>query len=252
MQSATNPSIAGTWPGLPGALKGAVIFTDSIPRFPGGSMIPNSGVLTWVNSSPGSGLGVFMSAATPYGTVPPAPCSAHEGTGLLRSLPVTPSNEATSPGSYKRPSSGFLLGDAEESGRDTMLCIQGNRLQAVKWRQWKAHLFQQDEFLSTWTPYSMPHLHNLEWDPREENEVDFPHGWVVQPMAAAAGAFLKSLAAEPPIKPGGPNPYTPPGPGDLRPQEHIQLGVITQFVTALVREHAEMPQPGHGIGHQSG
>jgi arylsulfatase len=147
---------------------------------------------------------------------------------------------------------GFLLGDAEQSGRDTVLCIQGNRLQAVKWRQWKAHLFQQDEFLSTWTPYNMPHLHNLEWDPREENEVDFPHGWVVHPMAAAAGAFLKSLAAEPPIKPGAPDPHTPPGPGELRPEEHIQLGVITQFVTALVREHTEMPQPGHGIGHQSG
>ncbi len=31
----------------------------------------------------------------------------------------------------------FLLGDAEESGRDTVLCIQGNRLQAAKWHQWK-------------------------------------------------------------------------------------------------------------------
>jgi hypothetical protein len=30
-------------------------------------------------------------------------------------------------------------------------------------------------------------IHNLEWDPREENEVDFPHGWVLQPMAAATG-----------------------------------------------------------------
>ena len=88
----------------------------------------------------------------------------------------------------------FLLGDADESGRDTVLCIQGNRLQAVKWRQWKAHLFQQDEFLSTWTAYNMPHLHNLEWDPREEHEVDFPHAWVMHPMAAAISAFMKTLA----------------------------------------------------------
>ena len=50
---------------------------------------------------------------------------------------------------------GFLLGDAEKSGRDTILCFQGNRLQAVKWRQWKMHLFQQDEFLSTW--YALQH-----------------------------------------------------------------------------------------------
>lgn len=98
----------------------------------------------------------------------------------------------------------------------------------------------------------MPHLHNLEWDPREENPVDFPHGWVVHPMAAAAGAFLKTLAMEPPIKPGAPDPYTPPKPGELRPEEHIQLGVITQFVTSLVRSHDELPQPHHGMDHPSG
>ncbi len=56
----------------------------------------------------------------------------------------------------------FLLGDAEKSGRDTILCIQGNRLQAVKWRQWKVHLFEQNEFFSTWTPFNMPHAYNLE------------------------------------------------------------------------------------------
>jgi len=146
----------------------------------------------------------------------------------------------------------FLLGAAAESGRDTVLCLQGNRLQAIKWRQWKANLFQQDEFMSTWTPYNMPHVHNLEWDPREEHPVDFPHGWVVHPMAAAAGAFLKTLVMEPPIKPGTPDPYLPPKPGELRPEEHLQIGVITQYVTSLTRTHDELPQPSHGLEHASG
>jgi hypothetical protein len=35
----------------------------------------------------------------------------------------------------------FLLGDAEESGRDIILRLQENRLQAVKWHRWKAHRF---------------------------------------------------------------------------------------------------------------
>ena len=144
----------------------------------------------------------------------------------------------------------FLLGDAETSGRDTILFLQGNRLQSVKWRQWKGHLFQQDEPTSTWSPYNVPHIHNLEWDPREEHEVDFPHVWVLHPMAAAAGAFLQTLAAEPPIKPGTPDPYIPPEPGELRPQEHIELGVITKYVTTLVRE-AE-PDPHHGIDGPTG
>ena len=147
---------------------------------------------------------------------------------------------------------GFLLGDADESGRDTVLCIQGNRLQAVKWRQWKAHLFQQDEFLSTWTGYNMPHLHNLEWDPREEHPVDFPHAWVMHPMAAAISAFLMTLAIEPPIKEGTPDPYTPPAPGEWQPQTHINLGPITQFVTSLVKSHDEPQQPPSGMEHHAG
>jgi hypothetical protein len=146
----------------------------------------------------------------------------------------------------------FLLGEAERSGRDTVLCLQGNRLQAVKWRQWKLHLFQQDEMSSTFTQYNGPHLHNLEWDPREEHNVGFAHAWVVHPMAAAVGAFLKTLATEPPINPGARDPYTPPKPGDLRPEEHLQIGVISQFVTTLVKAHEELPQPHPGLEHQTG
>jgi arylsulfatase A-like enzyme len=146
----------------------------------------------------------------------------------------------------------FLLGDADQSGRDVILHMQGNRLQSAKWHQWKVNLFQQDDMYSTWTPYNVPHVHNLEWDPREEHEVDFPHAWVFHPIAAAAGAFMKSLAVEPPIKPGTPDPYEPPKPGELRPEEHLQLGVITQYVTTLVKTHEEPPEPHMGIAQQGG
>ncbi len=146
----------------------------------------------------------------------------------------------------------FLLGDAEESGRDTVLCLQGNRLQAVKWRQWKTHLFRQDDTYLTWSPYNVPNIHNLEWDPREEHQVDFPHAWVLHPMAAAVFAFLKSFASEPPIKPGTLDPYLPPKPGELRIEEHIQLGVITQFVTTLAKTHAEAPPPATGFDGSTG
>ena len=64
-------------------------------------------------------------------------------------------------------------------------------------------------------------------------------------MAAAAGAFLQTLVAEPPIKPGTPDPYVPPEPGELRAEEHLELGVITKFVTTLVK-NAD-PEPHHGI-----
>ena len=148
--------------------------------------------------------------------------------------------------------SDFLLGDAEESGRETLMCLQGNRLQSIKWRQWKAHFFHQDDMYSTWSPYNTPHLHNLEWDLREEHQVDFPHAWVVHPMAAAADAFLTSLAKEPPIKPGTPDPYVPPKPGDFQAQTRLELGAVTHYVTTLVRTHDEMPSVHAGFEHQSG
>ena len=127
----------------------------------------------------------------------------------------------------------FLLGDAEQSGRDAILCFQGNRLQAVKWRQWKAHIFQQDEFMGTWIPYNIPHLHNLEWDPREEQPVSFAHAWVAHPVALAVAAFLKTLAVEAPIKPGTTDPYQPPEPSELEAREELQIGYLTQYVSEL-------------------
>ena len=89
-------------------------------------------------------------------------------------------------------------------------------------------------------------------DPREEHQVDFPHFWVLHPIGAGAGAFLKSLVVEPPIKTGTPDPYTPPKPGTFKPETHVQIGPIVQYVTSLVQEHDELPDPSHGIERQSG
>ncbi len=62
-------------------------------------------VLVWGYSSPGSGSGASIPTEMPYGTTSPtAPCSAQSGTGLLKSLPTTPSNDSTSPGVYRHPS----------------------------------------------------------------------------------------------------------------------------------------------------
>jgi arylsulfatase len=57
---------------------------------------------------------------------------------------------------------------------------------------------------------------------------------------------------EQPIKPGTPDSYLPPKPGEMRPEEHLQIGVITQYVTSLVRSPETLPEPNHGIGHSAG
>jgi hypothetical protein len=51
---------------------------------------------------------------------------------------------------------------------------------------------------------------------------------------------------------GTPDPYTPPKPGTFSAETHLQIGPIIQFVTSLVEEHDELPDPSHGIEHASG
>lgn len=96
------------------------------------------------------------------------------------------------------------------------------------------------------------HVHNLEWDPREEHQCSFAHAWVVHPMAAAAFAFLKTLAVEPKIKPGTPDPYRPPKPGEFRQEERFDIGVISQYATSLTKTTKKKLQPEHGINIQTG
>jgi arylsulfatase len=129
----------------------------------------------------------------------------------------------------------FLLGEREESGRDVVLCCNGTRLQAVKWKQWKAEIMEQDNVYGTWSPLNTPSLYNLEWDMREEHQVGLVHGWVLHPMAAAVSAFLASLTQEPPIKVGTPDPYVPPVASEVKVEEHVQVGAFTEFVTTVSR-----------------
>ena len=119
------------------------------------------------------------------------------------------------------------------------------------------HLFKQDSFYGPWVPNEVPPVYSLEWDPREENQVDFGHTWVIEyPAAAVAGAFLKSPAVEPPIKPGTRDPYVPPKPGEIQIDEHLEIGPITHYVTTLHQQdgknhNGNAPQPDHGMAHHA-
>jgi hypothetical protein len=44
----------------------------------------------------------------------------------------------------------------------------------------------------------------------------------------------------------------PPKASKLQPEEHIQLGFITQFVITLVKKNTELPQSDTGIDYQTG
>jgi hypothetical protein len=105
----------------------------------------------------------------------------------------------------------FLLGKKETSNREGILLFCADRLEAIKWRNWKLALY--DEELNWYTPplkLGTPKLFNLVLDPKEEFPVTVQNTWAVEPMTKMIAAFELSMRKNPPIAPGTPDPYTPP------------------------------------------
>ena len=104
--------------------------------------------------------------------------------------------------------SDFFLGISEKSNREGFPIWGADRLQAVKWRNWKLHFYRQDTMFDPPVKYPVPAIYNLYTDPREEKPtVDT---WVVHPMLKIVAEFEQSLKKYPLIPMGTPDPYRPP------------------------------------------
>lgn len=104
--------------------------------------------------------------------------------------------------------SAFFLGKTDKSAREGFPIWGAERLQAVKWRNWKMHFMRQDTMFDPPVKNPTPTLFNLYTDPREEKPtVD---SWVVGPMLKIVGEFEQSVKKHPMIPMGTPDPYTPP------------------------------------------
>jgi len=106
----------------------------------------------------------------------------------------------------------WLTGKQEKSNREGFPVYNGDALFAYKWRNWKMHLVQLDSMFGAPKKLNMPHLYNLIQDPKEKysiEKVDVSGSWVFPVIFKKIVDFQKSLAAEPPIKLGTPDPYVP-------------------------------------------
>jgi arylsulfatase len=101
----------------------------------------------------------------------------------------------------------FFLGNTEKSAREGFPIWCSDRLQAVKWRNWKLHFYRQDTMFDPPVKYPIPMVHNLFTDPREEKPT--PDSWVVGPVLKIVGEFDRSVKEHPLIPMGTPDPYTP-------------------------------------------
>jgi arylsulfatase A-like enzyme len=106
----------------------------------------------------------------------------------------------------------FLLGKSDKSNREGFPVFVADRLEAVKWRNWKIVFY--DEERDWWTPPAKlgePKVFDLITDPKEEYPATgMRNTWVAGPAMKIVADFETSLKKYPPITPGTPDPYTPP------------------------------------------
>ena len=104
----------------------------------------------------------------------------------------------------------FLLGKSEKSNRQGFPVFVADRLEAVKWKNWKIAFYDEER---DWTPPSKlgtPKAFDLITDPKEEYpQTGLRNSWIAGPAMKVATEFEKSLKKYPPIAPGTPDPYTP-------------------------------------------
>jgi arylsulfatase len=108
--------------------------------------------------------------------------------------------------------SDFLLGKSATSNRQGFPVFVADRLEAVKWRNWKVIFY--DEQRDWWTPparLGVPKAFDLMTDPKEEYpQTALRNSWNAGPAMKIVVEFEQSLKKYPPIAPGTPDPYTPP------------------------------------------
>ncbi|WP_338441839.1 arylsulfatase [Synechococcus elongatus IITB7] len=105
----------------------------------------------------------------------------------------------------------FLLGQQSQSNRETVLAFVADRLEAVKWRNWKLAFYEETrDWFSTPSKLTLPKLFNLTTDPKEEYpEETLRNTWVIDRCLAAIRQFQDSLQDYPAIPEGTKGRFDP-------------------------------------------
>jgi arylsulfatase A-like enzyme len=104
----------------------------------------------------------------------------------------------------------FLMGQKDESGREGFIVYMGKDIFGVKWGDWKLHFKEQTGWDGVLREYTMPRVYNLINDPRERDNILFPHTWVPKAALPQLEEHVISLKKNPPIPTGAQDPYKPP------------------------------------------
>jgi arylsulfatase len=109
----------------------------------------------------------------------------------------------------------FFQGKSEHSAREGFPVFVADRMEAVKWKDWKLAFYEAErDWWSPPTKMGVPKIFDLVNDPKEEYGATLtPNAWIGGPAMKIVADFEASLKRYPPIAPGTPDPYSPPKSG---------------------------------------
>ena len=106
----------------------------------------------------------------------------------------------------------LLLGKSDKSGCDSFLVFLADRLEAVKWRNWKVVFYDGER--DWWTPPAKlgeSKVFDLITDPKEKYPaIGVRSTWVAAPAMKIVADFEANLKKYSPIPTGTRDPYSPP------------------------------------------
>jgi len=96
------------------------------------------------------------------------------------------------------------------SKREGFPVFNGDDLFAYKWRNWKVHFIELNSMFGIPQKRHVPAIYNLIKDPKEDFDIAPESTWILPVVMSRVMDFQKTLAKEPPIRLGTPDPYVPP------------------------------------------
>jgi hypothetical protein len=103
----------------------------------------------------------------------------------------------------------FFTGRREKSNREHVLLFLGQKLMAIKWRNYKIHLDGLDRVDGVIEDWSFPRAFNLASDPKERWNIIWQNSWLGEVMGPFAAAYAASVKKYPNLAAGQPNDQPP-------------------------------------------
>jgi len=102
----------------------------------------------------------------------------------------------------------FILGEQDNSNRETVIFFAGDQFMAVKWRQFKIYMHGEKVGINErgYNQLWAPEAYNLELDPKEQHDLAMQNLWLLAAALKPAFEYVYSVQEYGLILPGGEKP----------------------------------------------